>query len=102
MEILWLAAGHFIGDFPFQSEWMIAQKGKSWEVNLYHALVYTATIFVIAKIGDISLPLFAVVILLISHFLIDPLKSRWGIVKHIYVDQILHFIVLGFIAFFVI
>lgn len=102
MEMLWLAVGHFIGDFPFQSEWMITQKGKSWEVNLYHALVYTATIFVIGRIAGFSLPLSAGIILLISHFLIDPLKARWGIVKHIWLDQILHFVVLGLIALFII
>lgn len=103
MEIfLWLVAGHFIGDFPFQNEWMVTQKGKSWEVNLYHALVYTSAILVVAGIGGFNLPFSAVVILAASHFLIDPLKARWNIVKYIWLDQILHLIVLATLLFFVI
>lgn len=96
--LLWLVAGHFLGDFPFQSEWMTTQKGKSWEINLYHALVYTATILVTAKIGGFNLPLSAIAILATSHFLIDPLKAKWSIVKYIWIDQILHLVVLGLIA----
>ena len=91
MEILiWLFAGHFIGDFPCQSQWMASQKGKSWEVNLYHALVYTFTVFVIAALGGFLLSLWAIALILGSHFLIDPLKARWNIVKYIWLDQILH------------
>ncbi len=91
-----------IGDFPFQSEWMATQKGKSWEINLYHALVYTATIFVVAGIGGIILPFSALTLLLVSHFLIDPLKARWNVIKHIWIDQILHLIILLLINFFII
>src|SRR6266852_3184983 len=32
--LIWLAC-HFVGDFAFQSTWMIVEKGKSWEVNFY-------------------------------------------------------------------
>lgn len=98
--ILWLIAGHFIGDFPFQSEWMASQKGKSWEVNFYHALVYTATVFVVSAIGGFTLSLAAAAIILASHFFIEPLKSRWGIVKPIWLDQILHLSILMMIALF--
>lgn len=100
MEIFWLLAGHFFGDFTFQSEWMKREKGKSWEMNGYHAIVYTATVFVIAGIGGIVLSPLALAILFASHFLIDPLKARWGIIKHIWVDQIFHIIILGAIATF--
>lgn len=97
-KLLWLLAGHFIGDFPFQSEWMVANKGTSWEINTYHALVYASTIFVIAKIGNIELSALAFFILFASHFIIDPLKARWKIIKSIWIDQLLHFIVLVFVG----
>ncbi len=100
MEILWLIIGHFLGDFAFQTSWIANRKGKSWKVNGYHAFIYAATIFAVAYIGGIILSPLALMILLISHFIIDPLKSRWGIVKSTWVDQILHFIVLGIIVFF--
>jgi len=84
-----LIACHFIGDFPFQSEWFVTQKGKSWEVCFYHAAVYAAT-FVL--FGDAGWKLASV--LLVSHFLIDPLKARWHLVKTIWQDQLLHAAVL--------
>lgn len=100
-KILWLLAGHLLGDFPFQSDWMRQNKGVSWEINTYHALVYTATMMVVAQIGGIYLPASALVLFFISHFLIDPLKARWKVVKNIWTDQLIHFavILLVFVLF---
>jgi hypothetical protein len=84
MGIVPALACHFIGDFPFQSEWFVAMKGKSWEVNFYHAATYTAP-FVL-----LGVPPLEVAILFVSHFCIDPLKARWGIVKTVWQDQLLH------------
>ena len=36
-----------------------------------------------------------ITVILVSHFFIDPLKSRWGIIKTIWEDQVLHYIVLA-------
>lgn len=94
MTLIWLLAGHFIGDFAFQNDWMATQKAKSWEVNMYHALVYTAAILVVAKVGGATLPLSALAVIFVSHFIIDPMKARWHIIKHIWLDQLLHLIVL--------
>ncbi len=99
-EILWLLAGHFIGDFAFQTDWMAVQKGKSWEVNAYHALVYTAAMFVVTAIGGIELTPLALLILAGSHFLIDPLKARWGIIHSIWADQLAHFILIFLVVLF--
>jgi len=96
----WLIVGHFIGDFAFQHDWMATTKGKSWEVNLYHVSVYTATLVLTSKIGDFDLPLLAVAIIFLSHFFIEPLSSRWGIIKAIWLDQILHILILILIAIF--
>lgn len=84
-NLLLLAACHLIGDFPFQSEWFVNYKGKSWEVCFYHAAVYAATFIIFAHAGWA----FAVVLLL-SHVIIDPLKARWHVVKTIWQDQLLH------------
>ncbi|MCL5017368.1 MAG: DUF3307 domain-containing protein [Patescibacteria group bacterium] len=93
-KILWLLAGHLLGDFPFQSEWMAANKGSSWEINAYHALVYTATILVVAEIGGIYLPIPALLLFFGSHFMIDPLKARWKVINNIWEDQLMHFAVI--------
>ena len=86
---IWIAiAAHFIGDFPLQSEWMVINKGKSWEISFYHAVVY-ASLFLL-----LGCAWWQFLILLGSHFAIDPLKARWNIVKQVWQDQILHFIVI--------
>jgi len=94
MLFLWLLAGHFLGDFAFQSDWMAREKGKSWEVGGYHSLIHAATVLVVAKIGGFELSFPSLFWLLASHLLADSLKSRWKIVKTIWQDQILHIIIL--------
>lgn len=105
--LLYLLAGHFIGDFAFQADWIAQRKGKSWEINLYHALIYTATIVFAAAFGAMvtteggtGISYGAMILIALSHFIIDPLKARWGIVKYIWLDQLLHIAVL-IIAIFI-
>lgn len=87
--IVFFMALHFIADFPFQGGWLGTQKGKSWELMFYHCAIYTGTFVVF---GKVSL-LFAAV-LFVNHFIIDSLKARYHIIKPIWVDQLLHFIVI--------
>ncbi len=86
--LIWLAC-HFIGDFAFQSEWMSMNKGKSWEINFYHAATYTAVFVLFARATPA-----AIAVIFITHFIIDPLKTRYRVIKPIWVDQALHFIVI--------
>lgn len=95
----WLIIGHFIGDFPFQSDWMAKKKRESWEVRIYHVLVYTATVVLASKVGGFELRLSVIATILASHFFIEPLEPRQGIIKPIWLDQILHILVLILIAF---
>jgi hypothetical protein len=84
-KILLLVACHLLGDFPFQSDWLALNKGKSWEVLLYHCAIYTATFVIFAHVGwPFALFLFT------SHMLIDSLKARWHVVKTVWQDQLLH------------
>jgi hypothetical protein len=92
--LTWLAC-HFVGDFAFQSAWMSMEKGKSWEVNFYHAATYTA-VFVLF----IHPSLLAVVVLLGAHFVVDPLKARYKIIGPIWLDQLLHVLTIVLILFF--
>ncbi len=82
--LVWLAC-HFIGDFAFQSTWMSVEKGKSWEVNFYHCATYTAVFVLFAHPS-----ILASAILFGTHFVIDPLKSRYKLIGPIWVDQTLH------------
>lgn len=98
MMFLWLIVGHFLGDFPAQSAWMAAEKGKSWEVLIYHALVYTAVVFLVASFGGYTLSYLALYIILSTHILFDAMKARWKLIPTIWLDQILHIGILLFIA----
>lgn len=89
-QVIKALAAHFIGDFAFQSAWMAENKGKSYEVCFYHAATYTAT-FVLLGVNLSPLQL---AIILITHFFIDLAKARWGLVKQIWVDQLLHFVII--------
>jgi hypothetical protein len=93
-ETLLLIAAHFLGDFPFQSEWMIKNKGISWEINAYHSLTYTATMYVVTFLGKLTLPIWFFGAIALSHFLIDPLKARYNVIKSIWLDQALHIAVI--------
>ncbi len=95
MNILLLLACHFIGDFGFQSKWMAENKGKSWEINFYHVATYTAVFIILAKIS-----LAAVIILMVSHFFIDLLSSHWKVIKHTWMDQFLHLLIIAALVFF--
>jgi len=96
--LFWLLAGHFIGDFPFQTEWMFLNKGKSWEADFYHSAAYAFTILVIAKIGGLVISPIIILVILFSHFIIEPFKERWRIIPYIWLDQILHIFVLIIIS----
>ena len=84
--LIWLAC-HFVGDFAFQSTWMSMEKGKSWEVNFYHCATYTATFILFARPIP-SVP--ALIILLVTHYIVDTLKARYKVIGPIWLDQLLH------------
>jgi hypothetical protein len=92
--LIWLAC-HFVGDFAFQSTWMSIEKGKSWEVNFYHCATYTATFILFVRPS-----LAAIAILLFSHYVIDTLKARYKVIGPIWLDQILHVLVIFLILAF--
>ncbi|PJE76410.1 hypothetical protein COV05_04620 [Candidatus Uhrbacteria bacterium CG10_big_fil_rev_8_21_14_0_10_48_16] len=83
---------HMIGDFAFQSVWMISEKGKSWEVLIYHCLTYTAPFVVCLLHPDLTEHVTpqGLALIFISHIFIDAAKSRWGWIKRIWVDQLWH------------
>src|SRR5215469_5904916 len=84
--LLWLAC-HFVGDFAFQSAWMSMEKGKSWEVNFYHAATYTAVFVIWAHTSPL-----ATAVIFGAHVLVDPLKARYKLIGPIWLDQLLHVI----------
>jgi hypothetical protein len=86
---LYYSAVHFLGDFAFQTKWMAVEKEKKWFANLCHAAVYASAFIVFAQA---SAPVAAV--LFVSHFWIDPLSARWKLINSLYLDQLLHLLII--------
>ncbi len=88
--LVWLAC-HFVGDFAFQSTWMSVEKGKSWEVNFYHAATYTAVFVLFAHSKEQpNISVLATAVLFVAHVIVDPLKARYKLIGPIWLDQLLH------------
>ncbi len=101
--ILW--ASHFVGDFPFQSEWMVKFKGKDYtfndavgrvvcvakwyEVMAYHVATYVATMVLFARACGYHPTPQGILADAATHYLIDTLKCR-GYIKPIWLDQLFH------------
>lgn len=92
--LIWLAC-HFVGDFAFQSTWMSVEKGKSWEINFYHCATYTAVFVLFARPS-----LLAIMLLLVTHYIIDTLKARYKVIGPVWVDQSLHILTIVLILAF--
>lgn len=92
--LIWLAC-HFVGDFAFQSAWMCMEKGRSWEINFYHCATYTATFILFAHTS-----LLAAALLLVTHYIVDPLKARYKLIGPIWLDQLLHVLTIVLILLF--
>lgn len=92
-------SAHFIGDFAFHTRWMAEEKGRDWEVLLYHVLVYTSTLFLVFLWSGHVLPALALFLIVLSHFIIDASKARWNLISHIWMDQLLHIIVIAAVVF---
>ncbi len=90
MERLLLLIGtHFLGDFPFQSEWMVKFKGSDREVLFYHVATYVSTMYVLMRLAGYHPTPQGVVADFVAHFLVDTLKCR-GVIKSIWLDQLCH------------
>ncbi len=91
-RLLVYAALHFIGDFPFQSTWMVMEKGKSWEIMLYHCLTYTAPFALMVLVPSMAdaVTMQGLAFVCLSHMVVDTLKARYKVIKEIWVDQLLH------------
>lgn len=105
MEFLWILlvtlTAHMVGDYLFQTEYLARNKGSSNYILLAHCVLYTFGVFFTGLIiYEIRLSFLALVILLISHIIIDYIKARGistkyiGEEKALFLDQTLHYLVL--------
>lgn len=104
----WLLVGHLVGDFVLQTRWMAINKVKKWQPLLAHSLVYTASVTLLALLEG-GLKLLAIILILVSHILMDNLKFVRFWARHvngaddqpwlmIMLDQSWHIIILAIAA----
>ncbi|MHA6260080.1 DUF3307 domain-containing protein [Sporosarcina sp. CAU 1771] len=109
----YLLIGHLVGDFLFQTNWMAINKSTKWVPLLSHCTVYTASLFSLALVGNYVLPIEVIVLLFVSHIVLDRRKfvvwwverimnskgpeSKW---LKIVVDQVFHILILAIVAHF--
>lgn len=90
MERLFFLVGtHALGDFPFQSEWMVKRKGSDREVLAYHVGVYVFTNYVFCRLAGYNPTWQGMLVDGATHFVIDTLKCR-GVIRSIWLDQLCH------------
>lgn len=89
--LIWLAC-HFLGDFPWQGEYLSAMKAKSWEHLLYHCATYTGVFVLFAHASPL-----AALALFVPHVMIDALKARYKVIRWLWLDQLLHVLTIAMI-----
>lgn len=78
MPLLYWLIAHAVGDYPLQGEHLAAGKGRNWSLLAAHSLAYAFPFAVLmALTGTVDHG--AIQVLVASHFVIDALKSRYGL-----------------------
>jgi hypothetical protein len=113
----WLVVGHLVGDWLLQNDWMAMHKRQRLGTlaGIVHYAIYTLTItgslwLSNARGKNLRLYLGAGVIVFVTHWLIDGTDCvQWWMrlyrqsdldVIYLMVDQVLHVVVLVFLAVF--
>lgn len=107
-----LILAHLIGDFLFQTGWMAKYKATRWLPLVVHVSLYTSIIAFISWIGFGGLSLLGIIIIFVSHILLDRRGFvRWWVTTimratgdeskwlKIVVDQVFHIIVLAIVLY---
>jgi len=95
---LYLVLGHYLADFPLQSDFLATMKGKNNYLLFCHVIMYS---LIISAILDL-LGLFAIwklILLILSHTVVDYWKCHYAsketaLTTSLYIDQAAHILVL--------
>lgn len=92
-NILWLVLGHYLLDYPLQTDYMANNKCKELYIMFVHSVIYGLGIsFILNVVGEFII--YDAIILVMSHMMIDSIKCR---LKNnnmgLYIDQSLHLLI---------
>lgn len=85
--IITLIFCHLIGDYVLQTDFIAKTKGTNWYHLFVHCALYCLPFFVIYGLT------WQLLFIFITHFVIDPLKARYGKINY-FSDQLLHYVVI--------
>lgn len=86
LELSNLIICHSVGDYVLQTDFIAKTKGENWYHLFTHCILYLLP-FRIVYGGDWRL-----VVLFVSHVIIDALKARYKAISYTH-DQLLHYFV---------
>jgi len=94
----YLLLGHFLADYPLQSDFLANMKGKNNFLLLCHVMIYSLIIAAILDFGNMF-TLWKLAFLILTHFATDYWKCHYGdknlaLTLDLWIDQLLHFGVL--------
>jgi hypothetical protein len=104
--VVWyLLLAHFLGDFVFQTDWMVKHRDHLWVLSL-HALIHFALMFIL--VGQIRLATWPYLLLIaILHLIQDRIKNTitskrpdWIRISFV-IDQFLHFVTIGTVTWLI-
>lgn len=110
--MLGIIVGHLIGDYVLQSDWMAMHKKKTDLTGLFACVIHCAIWTVCMAIGIKTTSLKTIVLLFLSHFVLDRTKvvewllneTKWmpnpAMWKVIVVDNSLHLLFVMLILIF--
>jgi len=95
---------HYIADYPLQGEFLAQTKGKYWYNLFVHSMIYSLSVCLCLKLLGVFV-IWKFVVLLISHLIIDYIKSNAknkekALTSYLYIDQSLHIIIALGLLFF--
>lgn len=77
---------HLIGDYVLQSDFIAQTKGSNRYHLVVHCFLYIVPFYIVFGFD------WKLIVILITHIVIDPLKARWNKINYI-TDQILHYLI---------
>ena len=78
---------HLIGDYFLQSDFIAKTKGQNWYHLFVHCILYVVPFYIVFGL-DLRL-----VIIFISHVIIDALKARYHAISYLG-DQVIHYVIM--------
>ena len=99
---LWVLLGHYVCDYPLQSDFLAKTKGDYWYSLLVHSLIYGLGMALVFKFLGVF-AIWKAIVLVLSHVVIDYKKSHaknkeLALTTYLYIDQVLH-LVINFILY---